>query len=192
MSYDLRTFRGDLFGGVTSAVVGLPVALAFGVASGLRAIAGVYGAIAVGFFAAVFGGTRSQISGPTGPMAVAMAVIVTSHTASLAEAFTISRHGRPDSDSAGRSEDRPVRGLHAVLGDFRVHVRHRRHHHLAADAALPGAPGAEGGPMGTVRAWPSGSGISTSARSPSPPSRSWSGCSGPTGSRSSCLLLWRR
>ena len=89
MSYDLQTFRGDVFGGITSAVVGLPVALAFGVASGLGALAGIYGAIAVGFFAAVFGGTRSQISGPTGPMAVAMAVIVTSHADTLAEAFTI-------------------------------------------------------------------------------------------------------
>ena len=89
MKYDLQTFRGDLFGGVTAAVVGLPVAFAFGVASGLGAVAGIYGAIAVGFFASVFGGTRSQISGPTGPMAVAMAVIVTTHASSLAEAFTI-------------------------------------------------------------------------------------------------------
>ena len=88
-SYDLQTFRGDVFGGVTSAVVGLPVALAFGVASGLGALAGIYGAISVGFLAAVFGGTRSQISGPTGPMAVAMAVIVTIHADSLAKAFTI-------------------------------------------------------------------------------------------------------
>ena len=70
-------------------MVGLPVALAFGVVSGLGALAGMYGAIAVGFFAAVFGGTRSQISGPTGPMAVAMAVIVASYADSLAEAFTI-------------------------------------------------------------------------------------------------------
>ena len=89
ISYDLDTFRGDLFGGLTAAVVGLPVALAFGVASGLGAIAGIYGAIAVGFFAAVFGGTRSQISGPTGPMAVVMAVVITSHVSSLPEAFTI-------------------------------------------------------------------------------------------------------
>ena len=88
-SYDLSTFRGDLFGGVTAAVVGLPVALAFGVASGLGAIAGMYGAIAVGFFASVFGGTRSQISGPTGPMAIAMAVVVANHATSFAEAFTI-------------------------------------------------------------------------------------------------------
>ena len=88
-TYDLQTLRGDVFGGVTSAVVGLPVALAFGVASGLGALAGIYGAIAVGFFASVFGGTRSQISGPTGPMAVVMAVIVAAHAENLAGAFTI-------------------------------------------------------------------------------------------------------
>ena len=88
-SYDLQTFRGDIFGGVTAAVVGLPVALAFGVASGLGALAGIYGAIAVGFFAAVFGGTKSQISGPTGPMAVAMAAVVTIHADNLAQAFVI-------------------------------------------------------------------------------------------------------
>ena len=63
--------------------------MAFGVASGLGAVAGLYGAIAVGFFAAVFGGTKSQISGPTGPMAVAMAVIVTIHAETFQEAFTI-------------------------------------------------------------------------------------------------------
>ena len=87
--YDLDTLRGDLFGGVTSAVVALPVALAFGVASGLGAAAGLYGAIAVGFFASVFGGTRSQISGPTAPMAVAMAVIITTHSSNLTEALTV-------------------------------------------------------------------------------------------------------
>ena len=89
MNYNLQTLRGDLFGGVTATVVGLPVALAFGVASGLGPTAGLYGAIAVGFFAAVFGGTKSQISGPTGPMTVAMAVVVTSHADTLAEAFTV-------------------------------------------------------------------------------------------------------
>jgi SulP family sulfate permease len=88
-NYTLDNLRGDIFGGLTCTVVGLPVALAFGVASGLGPTAGMYGAIAVGFFASVFGGTRSQISGPTGPMAIAMAVIVTSHANSLAEAFTI-------------------------------------------------------------------------------------------------------
>ena len=89
LDYSLQTLRGDIFGGITTAVVGLPVALAFGVATGLGAVAGIYGAIAVGFFAAVFGGTRGLISGPTGPMSVAMAVIVTIHAETLAEAFTI-------------------------------------------------------------------------------------------------------
>ncbi len=88
-NYNIEALRGDLFGGVTAAVVGLPVALAFGVASGLGPLAGLYGAIAVGFFAAVFGGTKSQISGPTAPMAVAMAVVVTSQADGFADAFTI-------------------------------------------------------------------------------------------------------
>ncbi len=89
LNYNLDTFRGDLFGGITAAVVGLPVALAFGVASGMGAAAGLYGAIGVGFFAAVFGGTRSQISGPTAPMTVAMAVIIASNAGSIAEALTV-------------------------------------------------------------------------------------------------------
>ena len=89
MNYDIKTFRGDLFGGVTSTVVALPVALAFGIASGLGAAAGLYGAIAVGFFASAFGGTKSQISGPTPSMTVAMAVIVTTHASTLTEALTV-------------------------------------------------------------------------------------------------------
>ena len=87
--YDAGALRGDIFGGLTSAVVALPVALAFGIASGLGPAAGLYGVIAVGFFASVFGGTRSQISGPTAPMTVAMAVIVTTHASTLGEAFAI-------------------------------------------------------------------------------------------------------
>ena len=88
-SYNLHALHGDLFGGVTAAVVALPIALAFGVASGIGPIAGMYSVIAVGFFAAVFGGTPSQISGPTGPMTIAMAVVVTQHAETLPEAFTI-------------------------------------------------------------------------------------------------------
>ena len=87
--YGLETLRGDLFGGITAAVVGLPVALAFGVASGLGPLPGLYGAVAVGFFASVFGGSKSQVSGPTGPMSVAMAVIVTLYADDLTKAFTI-------------------------------------------------------------------------------------------------------
>ena len=89
MKYDLDTFRGDFFGGLTSMVVALPVSLGFGIASGMGPAAGLYGAIAVGFFAAVFGGTRSQISGPTAPMAVAMAVVITTHADTLPEALTV-------------------------------------------------------------------------------------------------------
>ncbi len=89
LRYDFRTLRGDVLGGVTAAVVGLPVALAFGLAAGLGPAAGIYGAVAVGFFAAVFGGTRSLISGPTGSMTVAMAAIVAAHAENIGEAFTI-------------------------------------------------------------------------------------------------------
>lgn len=81
--------RGDVFGGLTAAVVALPLALAFGVASGAGALAGLWGAILVGFFAAVFGGTRHQVSGPTGPMTVVMALVITQLGGNLALAFTV-------------------------------------------------------------------------------------------------------
>ena len=69
-------FKGDLFGGITAGIVALPLALAFGVSSGLGPSAGLYGAIFISFFAALFGGTNTQISGPTAPMtAVSMVVI---------------------------------------------------------------------------------------------------------------------
>ncbi len=74
--FDIKTLKGDFFGGVTAAVVALPLALAFGVQSGMGAIAGLYGAIALGFFAALFGGTNTQISGPTGPMTVVSSAII--------------------------------------------------------------------------------------------------------------------
>jgi len=74
---DTKNLSGDLFGGITAAVVALPLALAFGVQSGMGAIAGLYGAIALGFLAAIFGGTKTQISGPTGPMAVVAAAVIT-------------------------------------------------------------------------------------------------------------------
>lgn len=73
---DTKNLSGDIFGGVTVSVVALPLALAFGVQSGMGAIAGLYGAIALGVLASVFGGTKTQISGPTGPMAVVSAAII--------------------------------------------------------------------------------------------------------------------
>lgn len=71
--FDMSNMRGDLFGGLTAGIVALPLALAFGEASGAGPIAGLWGAIFVGFFAALFGGTGSQVSGPTGPMVVVFA-----------------------------------------------------------------------------------------------------------------------
>lgn len=74
--FDFKHLKGDLFGGITAGIVALPLALAFGVSSGLGPTAGLYGAIFVSFFAALFGGTNTQISGPTAPMtAVSMVVI---------------------------------------------------------------------------------------------------------------------
>ncbi len=82
--YSLHTLRGDLFGGLTAGIVALPLALAFGVATGLGAVAGLYGAIAVGFFAALIGGTATQISGPTGPMSVIFAAAIVAFPGDIA------------------------------------------------------------------------------------------------------------
>lgn len=73
---DFSNFKGDLFGGITAGIVALPLALAFGVASGLGPSAGLYGAIFISFFAALFGGTPTQISGPTAPMTAVTVVVV--------------------------------------------------------------------------------------------------------------------
>ncbi len=77
----LKFSKGDLFGGITAGIVALPLALAFGVQSGMGATAGLYGAIFLGFFAALLGGTPSQISGPTGPMTVVSAATIGSFIA---------------------------------------------------------------------------------------------------------------
>ncbi|HBW84667.1 MAG: sodium-independent anion transporter [Gammaproteobacteria bacterium] len=73
IDFKTKDLKGDLFGGLTAGVVALPLALAFGEASGAGPIAGLYGAIFVGFFASLFGGTGSQVTGPTGPMVVVFA-----------------------------------------------------------------------------------------------------------------------
>lgn len=83
-----------MFGGLTAAVIALPMALAFGVASGAGPAAGLYGAVLVGLFAALFGGTPTLISEPTGPMTVVMTAVIANLTAAnpdngLAMAFTV-------------------------------------------------------------------------------------------------------
>jgi len=80
--------RGDFFGGLTAGIVALPLALAFGEASGAGPIAGVYGAMIVGFFAALLGGTQTQISGPTGPMIVVFAGVFSSFSGDPKLVFT--------------------------------------------------------------------------------------------------------
>ncbi|RCU49999.1 SulP family inorganic anion transporter [Corallincola holothuriorum] len=90
----LQNIRGDLFGGLTAAIVSLPLALAFGIASGAGAEAGIYGALLIGLFAALFGGTPTLISEPTGPMTVIMAAVITNMLATdpengIAMAFTV-------------------------------------------------------------------------------------------------------
>ncbi len=89
-----NNLRGDIFGGLTAAIVSLPLALAFGVASGIGPVAGLYGAVLVGLFAALFGGTPTLISEPTGPMTVVMTAVVTTLMANnpeqgMAMAFTV-------------------------------------------------------------------------------------------------------
>lgn len=78
MKFEPKALKGDIFGGLTIGVVALPLALAFGVSSGLEggAQAGLYSAIIMGFMAAIFGGTKPQVSGPTGPMTVVAAAFV--------------------------------------------------------------------------------------------------------------------
>lgn len=94
---NFKHVRGDFFGGLTAAVIALPMALAFGFASGAGAEAGLYGAILVGFFAALFGGTPTLISEPTGPMTVVITGVIASLLAAnpddpakgMAMAFTV-------------------------------------------------------------------------------------------------------
>ena len=68
--------KGDLYGGLAAGIVTLPIALAFGQASGLGAIAGLYGAIVLGLVSAFFGGTKTQISCPVGVIMVAVVLII--------------------------------------------------------------------------------------------------------------------
>ncbi|MCQ2159420.1 MAG: SulP family inorganic anion transporter, partial [Bacteroidales bacterium] len=87
MAYvNFKNLKGDIFGGITAGIVALPLALAFGIqafsgiedplAPSLGALAGLTGAMMLGFFASLFGGTPSQISGPTGPMTVITASLL--------------------------------------------------------------------------------------------------------------------
>ncbi|MEI6222134.1 MAG: SulP family inorganic anion transporter [bacterium] len=86
-NYCSTSIKGDLLGGITSAFVALPTAMAFGLSSGLGVSAGLYGSIFAGFFAALLGGAVLQITGPTGPGAVIIASLVPN--LSVSDVFTV-------------------------------------------------------------------------------------------------------
>ncbi len=99
--FDKSNLKGDIFGGITAGIVALPLALAFGIqafgviddpnvgAGAIGALAGLTGAIMIGIFASLFGGTPSQISGPTGPMTVISATLISGVWASSHNVSTV-------------------------------------------------------------------------------------------------------
>ena len=88
-NYGLGDLRGDVMGGTAAAGLTLPVAIGYGVLSGLGPVAGLHGAIAVGIFASLFGGTKGLVYGPNIAIAITMAVVVSEYADSLPEAATI-------------------------------------------------------------------------------------------------------
>ena len=117
LNFRTDNLRGDLYGGLTAGVVALPLALAFGEASGAGPIAGLYGAIFVGFFAALFGGTESQISGPTGPMIVVFAGVYATLNgeAELRAEFEVSHRGDTFADNNHARSGSVAKSVESVL-----------------------------------------------------------------------------
>ena len=153
-NYSVRALLGDLSGGFTAALVMLPLALAYGVASGLGAIAGLYGAIALGLVVALAGGTRTMISGPTAPLAITLTVVFASQGRSLAEVVTITvlagviqialgalRIGRYISYTPYSV----ISGILTAVGLIIIVLQSR---------PFAGLPAATGGLVDTIRAWP--------------------------------------
>src|SRR3954470_10830407 len=75
-AYSRRDFGADLLAGVTVGLVALPLAMAFGIASGVTPQAGIYTAIIAGGLISLLGGSRLQIGGPTGAFVVIVAGII--------------------------------------------------------------------------------------------------------------------
>ena len=74
--YELGSWKYDVLAGISVGVVALPLALAFGITSGMSAASGLVTAIVAGLIAAIFGGSKFQVSGPTGAMTVVLVPIV--------------------------------------------------------------------------------------------------------------------
>src|SRR5713226_479082 len=77
--YNLRFFTADAIAGLTVGFVALPLAMAFGIASGVTPQAGIYTAVVAGLLISALGGSRLQIGGPTGAFVVIIAGIITAH-----------------------------------------------------------------------------------------------------------------
>ncbi|MCY3663257.1 MAG: SulP family inorganic anion transporter [bacterium] len=152
--YSRDDLRSDVLGGITAGVVGLPLALAFGEGSGLGAVAGLYAAVSMGLFAALFGGTQTLVSGPTAPMTVAVSVIVATQVESITEVFAIAvmagilqillgalRLGR----FIAYTPYSVISGFMSGVGIIII---------LSQTLPFGGSAVAEGGPLGAIRAWP--------------------------------------
>ena len=154
LRYSKEDLRSDVFGGVTAGVIGLPLALAFGEGSGLGAVAGLYAAVSMGLFAALFGGTQTLVSGPTAPMTVAVSVIVATQVDSITEVFAIAimagvlqilfgvlKLGR----FIAYTPYSVISGFMSGVGVIII---------LSQTLPFGGAGVVEGGPLGAIRAWP--------------------------------------
>ncbi|BDE07470.1 hypothetical protein WPS_27460 [Vulcanimicrobium alpinum] len=89
--YSPARFRADLIAGITVGLVALPLAMAFGIASGVVPQAGIYTAIIGGFLVALVGGSRTQVAGPTGAFVVIVAAIIAKHGVSGLLLVTVMR-----------------------------------------------------------------------------------------------------
>ena len=85
----LLTLKGDIFGAIIATIIAFPQALAFGVASGMGASAGIWGAIILSFVAGILGCNLPLISGPTGPTAIIVALVISSVSGNFANAIPI-------------------------------------------------------------------------------------------------------
>ena len=154
LRYSRDDLRCDVLGGVTAGVVGLPLALAFGEGSGLGAVAGLYAAVSMGLFAALFGGTQTLVSGPTAPMTVAVSVIVATQVESITELFAIAimagvlqillgalRLGR----FISYTPYSVISGFMSGVGIIII---------LSQTLPFGGSAVVEGGSLGAIRAWP--------------------------------------
>ena len=154
ISYSREDLRSDVFGGITAGVIGLPLALALGEGSGLGAVAGLYAAISMGMFAALFGGTQTLVSGPTAPMTVAVSVIVATQVESITEVFAIAVMAGVLQILLGVLKIGRFIAYtpYSVISGFMTGVGVI----IIISQTLPfgGMSVVEGGPLGAIRAWP--------------------------------------